>query len=419
MTGHTELPSFTQPRTFSASNICFTQPRVASISIAYWLLLAFLILLYSNLAVIKPAIEVIHPAKLVAGAALVMLLVEMVFARRSSEFAWPEGFLLLGFLGASALSTLTALWVRQAADAVSDLLKFTIVYFFIVNCLHTERRIRGVMWTMVLGGLFPAVGVLKNYFQGNLVEGRTAWVGIFGNPNDLAYSLVVLLPIAAFLATGRRFLPRLALLGISLLFVAAIFVTFSRGGLVGLVVVIGLYAWRSKNVLLQGLLLLLVVAGLIFAARFWTRNENFSNLNGDLSLQQRLATSEAGLAMFADHPLLGVGLGCSVIAWPLYAPPDLYTRTALVTHNTFIQPLSETGILGFIPFIFFLALGLYYARKLRLESSETGLANLGAGLEIALCGFVVCGLSGGYALSWFPYILVALVSASRRIERET
>ncbi|HXJ44258.1 MAG TPA: O-antigen ligase family protein, partial [Bryobacteraceae bacterium] len=364
---------------------------------------------------LMPALEVMHPAKLVAGAALVMLLVETVLARKSFEFAWPEGILLLGFLGSAALSSLTALWVRQAVESLSDLMKMALVYFFIVNCANTERRLRGVMWTMVIGGLFPAAGVLRNYLYGNLVEGRAAWVGIFANPNDLAYSLVILLPLALFLAPGLRPMPRLALMGISAAYIAAIFVTFSRGGAVGLVAVIALYAWRKKNALLQGLIVLLVVAGVIIAGRLWTRSEDFSHLNGDISFRQRWATSQAGLAMFADHPLLGVGLGCSVIAWPLYAPADLYTRTALVTHNTFIQPLAEIGMAGFLPFILFVGFGLYYARNLALESSSNGLANLGAGLEISLWGFVVCGLSGPYTLSWFPYILVGLVSAARRV----
>jgi putative inorganic carbon (hco3(-)) transporter len=402
---------------FGVSDIAFTEQRATGVSIAYGLLLVFLALLYSNLPLLMPALEAIRPAKVVAGAALVMLLIETVFARKSFEFASPEGFLLLGFLGSAALSSLTALWVRQAAEAVSDLMKIALVYFFIVNCANTERRLRGVMWTMVIGGLFPAVGALRNYFHGNLVEGRAAWVGIFGNPNDLAYSLVILLPLAAFLATGLRPMPRLALVGISIVYIAAIFVTFSRGGALGLVAVIGLCAWRKKSVWFQALMVLFLGAGLILAGRFWTRSEDFSHLNGDVSFRQRLATSRAGLAMFADHPLLGVGLGCSVIAWPLYAPQDLYTRTALVTHNTFIQPLAETGIAGFLPFILFIGFGLYYARKLALESPDNGVANLGAGLEISLWGFVVCGLSGPYALSWFPYILVAMVSSARRIAR--
>jgi O-antigen ligase len=408
---------FTQQRWLGVSEVSFTEPHAAGTSIPYWLLLVFLTLLYSNLPILIPALEGIRPAKLVAGAAFVMLLVEKAFARKSFEFAWPEGFLLLGFLGSAAVSSLTALWARQAVEAGADLLKIVLVYFVVVNCVNTERRLRGVMWIMVIGGLFPAAGALRNYIHGNLVEGRAAWIGIFANPNDLAYSLVVLLPLAAFLATGLPRMPRLALLGISMVYVSAIFVTFSRGGAIGLVAVIGLCAWRKKSVLLQVLMVLLLVAGLIFAGRFWTRSEDFSHLNGDVSFQQRLATSQAGLAMFADHPLLGVGLGCSVIAWPLYAPEDLYTRTALVTHNTFIQPLAETGLAGFLPFVLFIGLGVYYARKLALQSSHSGLANLGAGLEISLWGFVVCGLSGPYALSWFPYILVALVSSARRIAR--
>jgi len=187
------------------------------------------------------------------------------------------------------------------------------------------------------------------------------------------------------------------------------------------VAVMGLYAWRKQSILLQGLMVLLVVAGLVLAGRFWSRGEGFTNLNEDVTVRQRLATSEAGLAMFLDHPLVGVGLGCSVIAWPLYAPEGLYTRGALVTHNTFVQALAETGAIGFIPFVLFIGFGLYHVRKVALDTARTGLANLGAGIEIAVWGFVVCGLSGGYVLTWFPYILLGLAASARQIQigRET
>lgn len=404
----------------SASQIHFTEQSRTTATrspASYWLLLAFLFLLYANLPLVMPSLDVLHPAKVVGGLALVALVVERAFARKSLNFAWPEGSLLLAFLGAAALSSLTALWPRLAAEAVSDLLlKVVIVFFFIVNCATTEGRLRGVMWTMVIGGLLPAAGTLKNYMQGNLFDGRAGWVGIFANPNELAYSLVILLPLAGFLATGMAPIPRLALLGVALVFLAAILVTFSRSGLLGLVAVMGLCAWRKRSILLQGLMVLLVVAGLILGGRFWTRDEGFTNLNEDVTVRQRLATSQAGLAMFADHPLLGVGLGCSVIAWPLYAPEGLYTRGALVTHNTFIQALGETGAIGFIPFILFIGFGLYHVRKVALEPAQTRLANLGKGIEIAIWGFVVCGLSGGYVLTWFPYILVGLAASARQIQ---
>lgn len=386
---------------------------------SYWLLLIFLFLLYANLPFVLPETEIVRPAKVVAGATLAMFLVELMSGRRVVNFAWPEGSLLVGFLGAGALSCLTALWPHQAADSLGDLVKMALVYFFIVNCANTERRLRGVMWTMVICGLMPAAGTLRNYLQGNLVEGRASWVGIFANPNEVAYSLIILVPLAVYLAAGAGVLTRLAVAGILAAYLGAIYVTFSRGGLVGLAAVVVLYAWRKRSIWLQAVLVAVVGAGLVLGGKYWSRDESFSGLNGDVSFRQRLATSEAGLAMFADHPLLGVGLGCSVIAWPLYAPGDLYSRGALVTHNTVIQPLGETGILGFIPFMLFVGFGIYYARKLALDGERRNRTNLGIGLEGAVWGFVVCGLSGGYVLTWFPYILLGLVSSARRIREES
>jgi O-antigen ligase len=386
---------------------------------SYWLLLAFLFLLYANLPLLIPSLDALRPAKVVAGLALVTLLAERAMARKSIELAYPEGLLLLAFLGAAAISSLTALWPRLAIESVSDLAKMTVVFFFIVNCASTERRLRGVMWTIVIGGLLPAAGALRNYLQGNLVEGRAAWIGTFANPNELSYSLVILLPLAAFLASGLGLLPRLALLGIALIYVAGILVSFSRGGLLGLVAVVGLCVWKKRSIVLKGLLVLLVVGGMVFAGRFWSRGEDFQNLKSDVSFQQRLATSKAGFSMFADHPLLGVGLGCSVVAWPLYAPAGLYTRGALVTHNTFIQAMSETGVIGFAAFVLFVGFGLHHVRKQARQAAQPGLAHLSTGIEIAIWGFLVCGMSGGYVLTWFPYILVGLAVAAKRLGEES
>jgi O-antigen ligase len=383
---------------------------------SYLLLLVFLFLLYANTPFLLPAAEILRPAKLVAGLALLALIGEAMFGKRELRFAWPEGGLMIAFLAAAALSCLTALWPGYAAQGVADLAKMILTFFFLLNCANSERRLRGVMWIMVIGGLFPALGTLKNYLAGNLYEGRAAWIGIFANPNEVAYALVILVPLAVYLATPRGWFVRLLVSAISVVFAAAVFVTFSRGGLIALVAVIALIGWRKKNKWVLGLTMILLVGGLLFASRFWSRSEDFSQLNGDATVQSRLATTEAGFNMFLDHPLLGVGFGCSVIAWPLYAPQGMYTRGALVTHNTFIQALSETGILGFVPFVVLIGVGLYQMRKLALGTAHT---DLGAGIEVAIWGLVFCGMSGGYVLTWFPYLLLGLAAAARQIPKES
>jgi O-antigen ligase len=116
--------------------------------------------------------------------------------------------------------------------------------------------------------------------------------------------------------------------------------------------------------------------------------------------------------MFIDYPLLGVGLGCSIVAWPFYAPPDIDFRTSLVIHNTAIQALSEVGLVGFVAFVLFIGAGWVHVRRVTKAAAIGGDARKWAvALEASLFGFVVCGLFGGYVVSWFPYIIVGMISA--------
>jgi O-antigen ligase len=151
----------------------------------------------------------------------------------------------------------------------------------------------------------------------------------------------------------------------------------------------------------------------------WQRDTGgFENVSQDFTFQQRISTIKAGIAMFLDRPLTGVGIDCSIFAYPVYAPGDLYFRGALITHNTIVQALSETGLLGFIPYVLFHLTGLSRARAVRLAAGDTGkseIVHLAGGLGIGLVGFAVCGLSGGYVMSWFPYLFVGLLSRAYAI----
>jgi hypothetical protein len=145
---------------FSASQIRFTERSrtAAGAPASYWLLLAFLFLLYANLPLVMPALEVLRPAKVVAGLALVTLLAERAFARKSLEFAWPEGCLLLAFSGRRAHSSLTAPGLGRPRNPFRPG-EDDHCLFFLVNCANTERQLQ-VMWTghrmRPFGGRHPA-----------------------------------------------------------------------------------------------------------------------------------------------------------------------------------------------------------------------------------------------------------------------
>ncbi len=410
------IPSPSAVRTYS---VRLADPRTAvhTGGLSFKFLIVFFILLYSNLSLAFPVLDFVRPAQTVGGLALAFLLYEKLTAGQSLDWAWPQGALLAGFVFAAGLSVFGAVWPAYALEAVSNLVKMTVVYLLIVNTVTNESRLRTLLWTMVLCGLFPAAGSLWYWHQGIKVEGRAAWFGQFANPNEMAYSLVILLPLAAALSKRLDWIRRIPVWMLMGAFLLPVYLSFSRGGLIGLAGVAGYMGWRQKNRTARTANIGLPMPVLVLAPLYWSRDDGFSDIRGDANFNERLTTYRIALAMYADSPVFGVGINCSSVAWPLYASTgQLSHHKWLITHNTFLQALSETGTAGFVLLLSFFAATLWKAARIsRLKTSQTGVAELLAGLEISFCGFLVCGLSGGYVMSWFPYLLAGLIAAAGQI----
>ena len=161
-------------------------------------------------------------------------------------------------------------------------------------------------------------------------------------------------------------------------------------------------------------------------ATSWTRSDGLTNINQDYTFHQRIATVKAGLAMFAAHPIVGVGINCALVAFPLYAPPEfkaLGSKGALVIHSTIVAGAQRNqGILGgsFPSCSLIICATVSYARQISLSEGLQPLGRrLAVGLEISLWGAMICGLSGGFVLSWFPYLVIGLIASARQIASVT
>jgi O-antigen ligase len=382
-------------------------------SLSFKLLIVFIVLLFSNAAQMFPALDAVRPAQTVGGLALLSLIYEKFAHGERFDFARPDGYLLAGFLAAVGLSIFGAVWPDYAFQSALDLAKVVVIYFLIVNAANSEKRVRALLWVMVLGGLFPALGSLWNWQHQIRVEGRAGWIGIFANPNEMAYSLVILIPPAIMLASRLPLLPRILTWSMVAIFVVAIYLSFSRGSLIGLGVVGAYLGLRQKSGLARVAVIGLLVAGTLAASMYWSRDVGFNNVQGDANFNERLTTYQVAWAMYSSSPLLGVGINCSAVAWPLFAPAQLNHHKWLITHNTFIQALSETGTIGFLLFASFLGAVLCKAWKAgRSDRAPERLREVGAALEISFWGFLVCGMTGGYVMSWFPYLLAGAIGAN-------
>ena len=239
---------------------------------------------------------------------------------------------------------------------------------------------------------------------------------LFGKINliDLALLsfVVVLIPLALQMSRITHWVWKPVFWGILAIYFAAIFATHSRGGLVGAGAVMLLMGLRERGIASKVITAAMLSGVLLYALFFWSRSEGFQDITKDFTAHQRVETIKAGLRMFVDYPLLGVGLGCSVVAWPFYAPPDIDFRTSLIIHNTAVQALSEMGLFGFVPFVLFMGAGWFHAcRVMKAVASESDARKYAVALEASLFGFLICGLFGGYVVTWFPYIVVGLICA--------
>src|SRR5262245_24591687 len=104
MSGSIDTPlTGPQPRfTFGAARSVPTDNAGPRLSFA--LLILFLVLLYSNIAQVFPALESVRPALVVALAAVFLLVVELGASRQHLRLTWPQGYLLLAFIGIAGVS---------------------------------------------------------------------------------------------------------------------------------------------------------------------------------------------------------------------------------------------------------------------------------------------------------------------------
>jgi O-antigen ligase len=197
--------------------------------------------------------------------------------------------------------------------------------------------------------------------------------------------------------------------------VAALAFTYSRNAWLGLVAgILGLLATARR----AGLIALTVVAlGLLAAAvspaTVVERARSLADPR-DATFRDRVAMWRSGLAMIADHPILGVGPG-QVRAWyPHYRRPEAVRPSTGHLHNSPIHLAAERGLpaLGvwiWLWVVFFREAGRILARLGQKRPRERALVSASLG---GVGGFLVAGLFehnfGDAEVVMLVYALMAL-----------
>ncbi len=328
-------------------------------------------------------------------------------------------------------------WAEDRDAAIESLTRYApnlVLLPIAYAAIRSERHLRWVVVAMagaaVISGALSVLGPADP--TASSYERAT---GLAGGANELAAALVVGIALCIALAlTTRSPLVRLALGAGAGLCVLGLFLSLSRGGLVALgaalvaSVLIG-GRWRGR-MLVGAALVALICVGYFATVASLPARERVLEVGGGTG---RTDLWTVGWRMVEDRPVVGIGAGNFEVASIHYLlEPGAITSDEFiisqpkVAHNTFLEVLAETGVVGGILFAGILGAVLWWmlsaARTFaRLGDVRTEL--LMRGLFVATIGYLVAGMfiSANYQkLLWLLLALGPAASAvARRRERSS
>ena len=222
------------------------------------------------------------------------------------------------------------------------------VLWMVWELAPTERRIRGLLAAFVAGAAIASLNTLFVYRTHEASATRFAAVGF--DPNDLAATLALALPMAWYLSVTYRHpvLRWTARLYLPLAFIA-IGLTGSRGGVLaaftGLLIIPALTTRLSPGRIAMAGITLLASAALALAYVPEATLQRIGSTRAEVeegTMNGRLRIWKAGVEALIQEPLIGHGTG----GFDRAVRPIL--RYGQVAHNTFLQVAVEQGILGFL-----------------------------------------------------------------------
>jgi O-antigen ligase len=264
-----------------------------------------------------------------------------------------------------------------------------------------------------------AVSLIKGHSQPRL-EGVIG--GIYSNPNDLAFAIVLTLPFClAFLLSTKRTLVKFCWAGGILIMAFTLFKTASRAGFITLLISGAVCLWhfgvKGRRFYLIAASALAVVLLLAVAGGPLVRRMAAIGGKGDTeaealaydSYEARKDLMSLALHGIARYPILGMGTGDF----------QVYSGSWHDVHVAYLQIAVEGGIPSLILYLLFFGSGFKNLRELlRRRDLDPNTTLFVGALNSSLVGFVIGALFAPEAYEFFPYFAVAYTSALLAMVRE-
>jgi O-antigen ligase len=388
-------------------------------------------------------------AKLLVPLIMALIIYRWMVNRQKPANWVPTAVLIGSYLFINALGWLHAPDFGRVTSEVVIVAKDALITVVIVMLIRDMKQFRRAVWAIAIGGLFLGSISVVQYASGNyannywgfgqsteagIIDGEVEGVRISGpiaDPNGYAQFMLAVIPIAFALAVNEK---RLLLRGIALASmitsVLTVVFTFSRGGFVGLAVVVLVLMILNPprpSVIIAMIMAFIVVIQFLpptYTERVATMTSfipGFNNSSESVleegSFRGRMSHLFVGINMFADHPILGVGTNHFVYYYQDYSRVlgiNTATREGRAAHNRWLEVAAEMGVIGlavFLTIVWVILRNTWQARHVFLALGRRDDAGVAIGLGIGLIGYFVAATFLGDHFPRYFWVLVALAMA--------
>jgi O-antigen ligase len=361
----------------------------------------------------------IAPMGITTALAGALTLACMVWGSRRPWPRTPVDWAALGWLAALVIVSAAALDRAGSFPRVTKGFMPLLVGLAAWHTADARRGRRALAVYLTAFALVSALGLALWVMHGASFASRAR--GLVGHYMTFGGELLLFIPVALAIAlTARTPRWRWGAAAVAVLALAPLAATFTRSAWLGLFVSCAVILAVERPLGLVFLALAGVAAWFLAPGAWGARIHSVAD-PANLWNRQRVFMWEAGVRMFRDHPLTGVGLQDLHALYDQYRSPDSVERAGHL-HNAYIQIAASMGLVGLAAFAWLYGSLLRTAwAGLKVGAGRSEGSELAAGVRLgvtaALAGFLVAGLFewnfGDEELLYHLYTLVGIAWASR------
>lgn len=398
-------------------------------------ILAYLVIEYARIPAMFPTLQTLQIGKIVVIATGLIWILKSVLTRKLKFVSDPLNWIMVIWALVIIGSSFFAMNTKFANQGVIDFLKWVIIYFLIINLVDNLPKWQWLMWLLLLLNFKMSQFQIKQFIAGYemasspelfITRGVGAGTSFFGNAGDFGVAMCVVAPLAFYLIKAVK---SKGLKAGGVIFFCAFAYSILRCGSRGAAValfIMALFFWLKTSRKLQYSILIL-----FFVIGFWggapeawkKRFVAAADYQEDQTASQRLKLWEAGSKMFADHPLLGVGINNFNTNYARNYHATGEQGIPWAPHNIFVQAGSELGVLGLSSLlltIFLVFRRNHETRRLYRQNSlkNSWIADFPHALDLSLIGYIVSG--SFLTVLYYPhlYIIMTLAISLNQIARK-